>query len=273
MQIKARDISIIKATAIYSPGKKLPISVAIITKNEERNLPACLESVWCADEVIVVDSGSTDKTLEIAKQYGCRVFEEEWKGYGLQKQSAVDKCLNEWILIIDADETIPEETWKEIERVLTQDDGSFDAYFFPRKNLYMGKWLKHGYKWPDPVTRLFKKGKGKLCGSIVHECVVASKVKGLNVPIVHALNDSSLDKYLSKLNTYSSLLAKIAHENGKKGTALKAATSFLAHFFKIYILKKGVLDGREGFIVNFTEALNTFFKYLKLIELEENNYR
>ncbi|MDA8325303.1 MAG: glycosyltransferase family 2 protein [Nitrospiraceae bacterium] len=266
----AADIPVIKARAANRPGKKEKISVAIITKNEEKNLPVCLKSVSRADEVIVVDSGSADKTVEIAKQWGGHVFEEQWRGFGLQKQSAVDKCSNEWVLVLDADEEVPEDTWAEIERVLEEDGGSFDAYSFPRKNLYRGKWLKHGYEWPDRVTRLFKKGKGRLCGSIIHESVIAPNIKALNAPILHSRNDS-LDKYLDKLNAYSSLLARTVRENGKKGSAFRATTSFVAHFFRIYVLKKGFLDGREGFIVAFTEALNSFYKYLKLIELEENS--
>lgn len=261
------DLSELKTAGATRPTEKtVPVSIAIITKNEEKNLPFCLASISRAKNIVLVDSGSTDNTIEIALKWGCRIYTEEWKGYGCQKQSAIEKCSTEWVLLLDADETIPEETWHEIEKAIKGAD--FEAFSFPRKNFYRGKWLRHGYEWPDRVVRLFKKEKAGMCGSMIHESVIASKVEELNSPILHSRNND-LETYLGKLNTYSTLLARVALENGKKGSALKAASSFLAHFFRIYLLKKGFLDGREGFIVAFTEALNTFYKYLKLMELQE----
>ncbi len=260
------------ARAVKLAERTAPVSVAIITRNEEKNLPVCLKSISRANEVVVLDSGSTDLTMEIAGQWGCRVFTEEWKGYGPQKQSAIRKCSNEWVFVLDADEWVPEETWEEIEMVLKNNDCAFDAFSFPRKNFYRGKWLKHGYEWPDRVARLFKKGKAGMCGSIIHESLTASKVKDLDKPICHSRNDN-LESYLGKLNIYSTLLARVAGENSKKGSSLKAISSFAAHFFRIYVLKKGFLDGREGFIVAFTEALNTFYKYLKLMEMQDGRGR
>lgn len=141
--------------------RKAQLSVAIITKNEEKRLPDCLKSVSFANDIVVVDSGSTDRTVEITKEFGCRVFVEEWKGYGPQKNSAVKKCKYEWVLIVDADERIPEETGHEIMKILSSSD-SADAYSFPRKNFFHNKWIRHCGWWPDRVIRLFKKIKEEL---------------------------------------------------------------------------------------------------------------
>ncbi|MCL0071477.1 glycosyltransferase family 2 protein [Thermodesulfovibrionales bacterium] len=135
---------------------KVPLSIAVITKNEEERLPDCLRSVSFADEIVVVDSKSTDKTVEIAKEFGCRVFVEDWKGYSSQKNSAIDKCKHDWVLVIDADESIPEETKNEIVRIINATANSADAYSFPRKNFFHGKWIRHSGWWPDRVVRLFK---------------------------------------------------------------------------------------------------------------------
>src|SRR3990172_9092730 len=138
---------------------KAPISVAVITKNEEARLPDCLRSVSFAPDIVVLDSGSTDGTVEIARGFGARVFVEDWKGFGPQKQSAVSKCNNEWVLLVDADEIIPPMTRDEIVEVLKKP--SADAYSFPRKNFFHGRWIKHAGWWPDRVVRLVCKDRGR----------------------------------------------------------------------------------------------------------------
>lgn len=240
--------------------------MAIITKNEETRLPDCLRSASFADDIVVLDSGSSDRTEEIARDFGCRVFVEEWKGYGPQKNSAVAKCRSEWVLVIDADERIPEETKNEIIKIVNHPE-SADAYSFPRKNFFHGKWIKHGGWWPDRTTRLFKKSKGKVEDSLVHESVkVSGIVKNLHTPILHhSIKD--LTSVIEKINAYSSLGAKSLLQEGKQSSALKASSRGAAAFLKSYLLEAGFLDGYEGFVIAFSHAVNTCYKYLKLKEL------
>lgn len=245
--------------------RKAQLSVAIITKNEEKRLPDCLKSVSFADDIVVVDSGSSDRTVEITKEFGCRVFVEEWKGYGPQKNSAVKKCKYEWVLIVDADERIPEETGHEIMKILSSPD-SADAYSFPRKNFFHNKWIRHCGWWPDRVIRLFKKNKGRMDNSLVHESVeVNGIIKNLNTPIIHnPIKD--LTSVLEKINIYSSLGAENLLRKGKQSSAFKAFFKGVIAFLKLYFLKTGFLDGYEGFVISFSHAVNTTYKYLKLKE-------
>ncbi len=240
------------------------LSVAIITKNEEDRLPVCLKSVSFADDIVVVDSGSTDRTVEIAKDMGCRVFIEEWKGYGPQKQSAVKKCKNEWVLIIDADERIPEETKEKITEIVK--NPLADAYSFPLKNFFHGKWIKHCGWWPNRKIRLFRKSRGMVNEALVHESVeVSGTVMNIHTPIIHeSIRD--LSSMLNKINIYSSLGAETLFKKGKNVSGLTAFFKGVAAFFKLYVLKLGILDGYEGFVISFSHAVNTCYKYLKLKE-------
>jgi len=247
-------------------NNKIPLSVAIITKNEEENLPDCLKSVYFADDIVVADSGSTDRTVEIAKEFGCRVFIEEWKGYGPQKNSAIDKCKHDCVLVLDADERIPEGTREEIIRIITTPD-SADAYSFLRKNFFHGKWIRHCGWWPDRVKRLVKKGKGRF-HSIVHEkWITTGSVKDSKVHIEHhSFNDYS--EMLRKLDEYSTLAAAELYNAGFKPSILAPFYHAISMFFKTYILKMGLLDGLDGLVIAFTAASGSFFKYAKLLELQ-----
>jgi glycosyltransferase involved in cell wall biosynthesis len=249
-------------------SNKTPISVAIITKNEGGKLADCLRSAASAHEIVIVDSGSTDDTIDIARRFRCRIFTEPWKGYGPQKQTAIDRCSCEWVLILDADERIPESTWSAIEEALSAFPREVDAFSFPRKNYFAGKWLKHGYEWPDRVTRLLRKSTCVITGA-VHEDVTANRVVALSSPLIHE-KSYYMKEYLVKLNSYSTLLAeKTLQKNpGKKSGVRKAFFSFLAHFCRSYFLKKGFLDGSGGFIVSFTEALHSFYKHIKILEFQ-----
>ncbi len=140
---------------------KVSMSVAIITKNEAEKLPACLQSVAFAEQIVVVDSGSSDDTLQIAAACGCEVFSESWQGFGPQKQRAVDRCRHEWILVLDADERIPVQTAEAIKGIIRHSHPA-SGYSFPRKNYFQGRWIKHAGWWPDRVIRLFRKGRGRL---------------------------------------------------------------------------------------------------------------
>ncbi len=243
---------------------KAQLSAAIITLNEEDRLPACLEGLSFADEIVVVDSGSTDRTAEMARTAGCRVFEEPWKGFGRQKQSAVDRCSNEWVLVVDADELIPEETARAVLEAIGTPRA--EGYSFPRKNFFNNKWMRHGGWWPDRVVRLFRKSSGRVSDEIVHESVMVSgSVAEISNPIHHRpIRD--LKDMLRKVNSYSTLGAERLAAKGKNISFPLAVIKGVAAFLRGYLFRCGFLDGAEGFIIAFSHAVTTSFKYLKLWE-------
>ncbi len=245
---------------------KQPVSVAIITLNEADRLPACLAGLGFAGEVVVVDSGSTDGTVEIAREAGCRVFAEEWKGFGRQKQSAVDKCRHDWVLVIDADERVLPETAATI--CASLGDADIDGYSFPRKNFYNGKWIRSCGWWPDRVVRLFRKDRGNIKDLLVHEAVrLEGRVVELETPL-HHYPIRGLGDVLVKINKYSSLGAEQLYHSGARASFPKAAIKGFAAFMKSYFLQRGVFDGAEGFVISFSHGVNTCYKYLKLREKE-----
>jgi glycosyltransferase involved in cell wall biosynthesis len=249
---------------------KLPLSVAIITKDEERTLPDCLKSVSFADEIVVVDSGSTDSTTEVAREYGCRVFVEQWKGFGLQKRSAIEKCTHDWILVLDADETIPDEARVEIEKAIKEPKAN--AYSFPRKNYFRGKLMRHGTWGSDEVVRLFRKGGATISGRLVHEAIEAESTAKIAAPIYH-YPDTSANGVRRKMDVYSSAGAEQLFSEGKRSSIFKAVSSGLAAFLKCYFLKLGVLDGKAGFIIAVNDGIYAYYKYSRLLELQERVQR
>ena len=251
------------------PEKKLSLSVAIITKNEEERLADCLASVSFADEVVVVDSGSMDRTVEIASRLGAQVFDEPWQGFGRQKQLAIDKCTNDWVLVLDADERVTPEAFVEIEKILN-DPGEYVAFSLPRKNYFCGRWLRHAGWWPDRVVRLFRKDRAKMSERLVHESLdVDGQVGEINAPLIHYAN-RNLEQTLAKVNKYSSAGAEELFANGVKASLLKAILRAKWAFWNNYLIRLGFLDGGEGFVQAVTDAMNVFFKYVKLRELAKN---
>lgn len=249
-------------------SKKLPVSVMVITKNEEKRLVSCLESVSFAEDIVVLDSGSQDKTIEIAKSLGCRVFVEEWKGFGLQKQSAVGKTLYRWVLSLDADERIPPETAKVISQVVQ--DPKAQAYSFPRKNFFHEKWIKHCGWWPDRVIRLFDKDKGRFKPVMVHESwVTEGKVINLNVPIEH-YSFENYSHMINKLNQFSTAAARQLFEEGVRVTPFSPFLHGWWMFIRSYFLRLGILDGFDGFIISLLNAGGSFFKYARLLEFQRH---
>jgi glycosyltransferase involved in cell wall biosynthesis len=245
--------------------EKIPLSVAIITKDEEKQLPDCLKSISFADDIVLVDSGSTDRTVEIAKEFGCRVFLEDWKGYGPQIMSAVNKCRHEWVLMLDADEKMPYETARKVIGVLKKPKA--DAYSFPRRNYFHGSWIRHSDWWPDRVTRLVRKSEGRFHGRTHGKWVTGGTIENLSTPIEH-FSFSDYSDMLRTLNNYSSALSKEMFRNGKSTVPLSAMLHAMGMFFKIYFFKLGFLDGMDGFVIALTKAGGSFFKYAKLIELQ-----
>ncbi len=251
-------------------SEKIPLSVAIITKNEEANLPHCLKSVVFAEEVVIVDSGSDDETVNIATAFGCNVFIESFKGFGLQKQSAINHCRHEWVLVLDADERIPDETTAVIKEIVLSKEASAVGYSFPRKNYFQGRWIRHMGWWPDRVVRLFRKDSGRMAEAAVHESVIVSgQVRELDVPIEH-FTEGSLSKILIKIERYSTLGAEEAFKEGRKTSVWSAALRAELAFFRNYFFKLGFLDGRQGFVLSVTDSVNKFFKYAKLSELNRS---
>lgn len=247
---------------------KIPLSVAIITKNEEKNLPRLLESVSFADDVVVVDSGSTDQTFEIAKNFGCRIFPEDWKGYGPQKNSALEKCRHKWVLLLDADERVPAATAEVIANVMAQP--AADAYSFRRKNYLHGRWLRHSGYWPDRQIRLVDRDKGSF-RSVIHErWVTAGSVRELDAHIDHYAFSGYSDM-LKTLNDYSTVIAKELYSSGRRANSLSPVYHGVGMFLKIYVVEKGFLDGMDGLVTALTKAGGSFFKYAKLLELQQRD--
>ena len=235
-----------------------PLSVTIITKNEEKRIAKCLESVSFADEILVVDSGSTDRTVEIAKQYGARVIEQPWLGYGRQKQFAVDQAEHDWVLCLDADEWLSPELSFAIQKELSSLE--FDAYAFPRCNRFMGRWLRYGEGYPDWSTRFFNKKKARWSTDEVHETVNVSGEAGkIYADLMHESEDG-LASYLAKQDCYIRIQAR--HIKGNRiSFGLRLALSPVFRFIKFYFFRKGFLDGYPGLIHILVGCRGVFFKY------------
>lgn len=246
-------------------GKTL--SVAIITKNEEANLPRTLASVRWADEVVVVDSGSTDGTVETARSLGAKVICEAWHGFGRQKNLAIENCSSEWVLSLDADEEVSEELAKEI-RTLLEGSPDADAYFLRRRNLFLGRWIRHGGYYPDPKLRLFRKGLAWFKERAVHETVQFSgTTRILHGDLIHHAYPT-LESYLEHMNRYSSLGAEQAVAKGKTSRSWPAflwnvLLNPAATFFYNYVFRLGFLDGREGLLLHLYHSGYVSWKYAK----------
>ncbi len=230
------------------------LSVVIITKNEENFITDAIKSALFADEVIILDSGSIDKTCEIAKELGAKVYQNEWLGFGPQKNRAVELAKNDWVFVLDSDERITKELKDEI--VATLKKPQFNGYFIARLNNFFGKNIKNCGLYPDYSIRLFNKNYGKFNDVSVHESVqLTSKAAYLKNHMIHLAYDS-IEEFIQKQNRYSSL-------NHKKKSLLKAIINPYWTFFKLYILKKGFLDGWHGFVISKLYAQYTFWKYIK----------
>ncbi|MEI6746332.1 MAG: glycosyltransferase family 2 protein [Methylococcaceae bacterium] len=244
------------------------LSVIIITKNEESHIAKCLESVKWADEIIVLDSGSADKTVSICRQFTPNVFETDWQGFGVQKQRALNKATGNWVLSIDADEIITPELRAEIENVIKSTE--FKGYQIPFLSNFCGKKIRHGGWYPDYHLRLFRRVNSEFSNSVVHEWVnVNGKIGFLKSPILHD-SYTDLAEVLRKMDSYSTLGAKLLFEKGIKSSVSKAVLKGLWTFFRAYVLRRGFLDGSHGLMLAIYNAETTYYKYLKLWELQNN---
>ena len=246
------------------------LSVAIITHNEEDNLARTLGSVAWADEMVVVDSGSDDRTEEIARSFRSRFFLEEWKGFAAQKNSALDKCSSDWILSLDADESLSDELAKEIWELL-ENDPPFDGYALPRRNLFLGRWIRFGGFYPDPKLRLFRRGAAEFEARPVHETLhFVGKAGRLRGDMVHDAYPT-LEAYIAHMDRYSTLGAEQALREGKHSLAvwsfvIDVVLNPAATFLYNYIFRLGFLDGREGLLLHLYHSVYVSWKYAKAWE-------
>jgi glycosyltransferase involved in cell wall biosynthesis len=244
------------------------LSVIIITHNEEINLRRCLESVKFADEIILNDSGSTDETLAIALEFNCKTVTSQFAGFGLAKQKALDLATGEWVLSIDADEEIDEELKRHINTAIASSD--CDGYLLNRKSQFLGRWITHSGWYPDRILRLFKRSAAKFTDSRVHEkVVVTGRVENLSGHILH-YTDPNISHYLIKLDRYTTLSAQMLHADGKPFHWWYLILKPMAIWVKMYILKRGFLDGMPGFILAGLSAFHVYCKYAKLWELRKS---
>ena len=246
---------------------KTPISVAIITMNEADRLPSCLKSAKFADEIIVVDSGSSDKSIEIAKSFDARVYEREWRGFSAQKQFAVEQCRNRWVFILDADESIPGNDIEVIEDAIAAGDKAITAYSFRRKNFFHGKWIRRCGWWPDRIVRLVDKEKGRFDGRNVHEgWLTHGKVMHLDSYIEHR-SFRNYSEFTAKMDRYSTLAARDLFHKGAGSAPFTPALHGFWMFLRTYILEMGILEGFDGFMISIMNAGGSFMKYAKLREM------
>ena len=245
----------------------MPLSVVLITHNAAAELPQCLASVAFADDVVVVDSGSSDGTAELAAHYGARVVAKEWLGFGRQKQFAVEQAAHDWVLCLDADERVSPELAASVVRTLQSP--AAPVYRMARCNRFLGRWLRHGEGYPDWSPRLFDRRHARWSDDGVHEKVLYAVSPGtLEGDLLHESGED-LGRYLEKQNRYTALAAQELHRRGQPAGLAELALSPLLRFCKFYLLRLGFLDGLPGLVHISIGCMNSFMKYAKLIELQK----
>ena len=245
-----------------------PLTLCVITRDAASELADCIGSVPFADEVLVVDSGSRDHTVEIARASGARVLQREWLGYGAQKNFAVAHARNDWVLCLDADERLSPALRESICSLFASGEPPHPAYALARRNRFLGRWLAHGEGYPDWITRLFHRRRARWSDDPVHERVIAQGPIGrLEGDLLHA-SAESIERYIAKQNRYTTLQADALHARGKRSSAWKMAMAPMARFFRFYVLKLGFLDGAAGFAHIAIGAFASFLKHAKLRALD-----
>lgn len=248
------------------------VSVVIITYNECLNIERCIRSVkGVADEIIVVDSFSDDNTVQLAEKEGARVFTNEFQGYIEQKNYAISKASNDYILSLDADEALSDELRSELLRIKA--DLRYDGYIFNRHNNYCGQWIKHSNWYPDKKLRLFNRTKGKWGGINPHDRWImdsGTSTCRIKADILHWVI-SSYEEHIEKVNRFSTIAALEYHKLGKRTSVVQMITHGIWRFFKAYFIKLGILDGYNGFVISTLSAYTSFLKYMKLRSLNNES--
>ncbi len=240
----------------------LKISATLVTLNEESNLPRAIESLRCCDEIVVVDSGSHDRTVKIASKLGARVIETEWRGYAAQKNFAAEQAAHDWILSLDADEALSESLEAEIWDI-KRSGPQADAYTIPRLAQYMGRWIFHSGWYPDRKVRLYDRSKAKWVGEYVHESVrVNGRVAHLKSNLLHYTCDS-LSQHLKTTDRYTTLAAQELVAQGRRVPLWRLLLAPPWAFVKTYFFQRGFQDGFEGLVIAYMAATYVFVKYAK----------
>ncbi len=249
----------------------MAFSVVLITQNAAAQLAECLASVAFADEVVVVDTGSTDGTVPLAERYGARVVSKEWLGFGRQKQFAVEQAANDWVLCLDADERVS----PELAASLVREMGAPAApvYRMPRRNRFLGRWLRHGEGYPDLSARLFDRRQARWSDDVVHEKVLYTVTPGLLQGDLLHESAEDIGRYLDKQNRYTMLAAAELHRRGQHAGMIELVFSPMLRFLKFYVLRLGFLDGLPGLVHISIGCMNSFMKYAKLVELRRADAR
>ncbi len=248
-----------------------PLSAVLITRNAANVIEACLESLAFADDIVVVDSASSDGTIEIAQRRGARVVQKEWLGYGRQKQFAVEQAAHDWVLCLDSDERVSAQLAAGIQEALAAPVSP--VYRMPRRNRFMGRWLAHGEGYPDWSPRLFNRLNARWSDDLVHEKVLFSVTPGtLRGDLLHDSSDD-LSAYLERQNRYTTLAARQAFDLGRSASLPHLLFSPIVRFFKFYVFRLGFLDGMAGLLHISIGCMNSYIKYAKLIELRRAEKR
>ena len=246
-------------------GSRVPVSAVLIIRNAAAQLEDCLASLRFADEILIVDSGSDDGSLEIAERHGARVLQKGWLGFGRQKQYAVEQAANDWVLCVDADERVSSELAASIAAALAAPQSP--VYRTARRNRFLGRWLAHGEGYPDWSPRLFDRRQARWSDDPVHEKVLYAVTPGtLEGDLLHE-SATDLADYLAKQNRYTTLAARELLERGQRAGPAVLLLSPLVRFVKMYFFRLGFLDGLPGLIHISVGCMNSFLKYAKLIEL------
>lgn len=244
------------------------LSVIVITFNEERNIEACLRSVRWADEIIVVDSRSSDRTVEIARRFTGSVYSIDWKGYAGAKAYALEKTTNDWVLWLDSDERATPELGEEIRNIVSSGTKSYTAYEVPRKAFFLGTWIRHCGWYPGYVVRLFRSDRAKFDSSNVHEKLDHDGPAGrLKNDLLH-YTDENLYHYFAKFNRYTNLAAKDVSAANRRFSLYDVMARPPYLFLKMYVFRLGFLDGMHGLILSLLSAAYVFTKYAKLWEMQ-----
>jgi glycosyltransferase involved in cell wall biosynthesis len=248
----------------------MSLSVIIIAKNAQATIRRCLESVAWADEIVVVESGSSDRTADICRELGARLHQTaDWPGFGPQKNRALDLARGDWVLSLDADEWVTPELREEIGRAIASPGGNA-AFRIPRRSSFCGRFMRHSGWWPDYVTRLFRRGTARFSDALVHEKLVTNGAVGaLGQPLLHE-TITDLEQVLAKINMYSTSSAAMFHRQGRRASLGTALLHGGWTFVSTYFLRLGFLDGREGFMLAVANAEGSYYRYLKLMLLEKD---